>query len=76
VIARVDTPGGAYTIEGRLAGGGGRRPLGDPRRGWAFPWKGNSYEGLFVIADIPDRPAAADRSSAFFDPSWNPATPS
>src|SRR6478735_11388767 len=71
VFADVDTPGGAYVIEADwlVAADGGRSPI---RSALGVPMEGNSYEGLFVIADIRiDLPLPTERL-AFFDPSWNP----
>ena len=71
VLAEVDTPAGAYTIEAEwmVAADGGRSPI---RAALGVPMEGNSYEGLFVIADIRiDLPLPTERL-AFFDPAWNP----
>jgi 3-(3-hydroxy-phenyl)propionate hydroxylase len=55
----------------RLAGGGGRRALGDPLGDEAADGRG-LVRGLFVIADIRvDLPLPTERL-AFFDPEWNP----
>jgi 3-(3-hydroxy-phenyl)propionate hydroxylase len=71
VLADVDTSVGAYVIEADwlVAADGGRSPI---RSALGVAMEGNSYEGLFVIADIRiDLPLPTERL-AFFDPSWNP----
>jgi 3-(3-hydroxy-phenyl)propionate hydroxylase len=71
VFAEVDTPGGSYVLEADwlVAADGGRSPI---RTALGLQMEGNSYEGLFVIADIRiDLPLPTERL-AFFDPPWNP----
>jgi 3-(3-hydroxy-phenyl)propionate hydroxylase len=71
VFAEVDTPAGAYVLEADwlVAADGGRSPI---RAALGLQMEGNSYEGLFVIADIQvDLPLPTERL-AFFDPPWNP----
>jgi 3-(3-hydroxy-phenyl)propionate hydroxylase len=71
VFAEVDTPGGAYVLQADwlVAADGGRSAI---RAACGVPMEGNSYEGLFVIADIRiDLPLPTERL-AFFDPPWNP----
>lgn len=70
-FAEVDTPAGPYVIEADwlVAADGGRSPI---RTAMGLQMEGNSYEGLFVIADIRiDLPLPTERL-AFFDPPWNP----
>jgi 3-(3-hydroxy-phenyl)propionate hydroxylase len=71
VFAEVDTPTGAYVLEADwlVAADGGRSAI---RSAMNLQMEGNSYEGLFVIADIKvDLPLPTERL-AFFDPPWNP----
>ncbi len=70
VVAGVETPGGSYAIEADwlVAADGGRSPI---RAALGLQLEGNSYEGLFVIADIQvDLPLPTERR-AYFDPDWN-----
>jgi 3-(3-hydroxy-phenyl)propionate hydroxylase len=71
VRLEVDTPAGPYTLEADwlVAADGGRSGI---RGSLGLQMEGNSYEGLFVIADIRiDLPLPTERL-AFFDPPWNP----
>jgi 3-(3-hydroxy-phenyl)propionate hydroxylase len=67
----VDTPEGPYTLDSTwvVAADGGRSGL---RSQLGLQMQGDSYEGLFVIADIRiDLPLPTERL-AYFDPDWNP----
>ena len=70
-LLSIDTPAGAYeqACDWVVAADGGRSWL---RAALGLELEGDSYEGLFVIADIRvDLPLPTERL-AFFDPPWNP----
>lgn len=69
-VLSIDTPAGVYAqaCDWVVAADGGRSWL---RGALDLELEGDSYEGLFVIADIRvDLPLPTERL-AFFDPSWN-----